>query len=129
MDFAKRPASNIKKLETVISFSETNGSVELEIKVTGLIGVAVTIELCFEKEGKLSGTTTLQGGNSFLETGMGKYESGGDVIHFGPGTLTHKNINGLEGEKYSTHFGSLRTEGQYVYLTVNTPFIHTLKFS
>jgi hypothetical protein len=129
MDFQKRSVSNVKTLETTISLTETNGAVELEIRVSGLAGVSVTIELCFSEGGKLSGVTKQDDRNSFLENGEGKYESGGDTIHFGPGTVAHKKITELEGERYSTHFGNLRTEGQYVYLTGTTPFTHKLKFS
>jgi hypothetical protein len=60
---------------------------------------------------------------------MGAYEFGGDSITFGPGAVTHKTITSLEGEKYSTHFGSLRTDGMHVYITGVTPFTHTLNFS
>ncbi|MES2775541.1 MAG: hypothetical protein V4722_15300 [Bacteroidota bacterium] len=126
MDFANRPVSNVKRLETTITFSENNGNNELQFQVTGLVGVPVTIELCFLEGGTLSGVTEAKGGNSFLEKGKGLYERGGDQIRFGPGTITHKSITALEGERYSTHFGSLRTEGMHVYLTGTTPFNHTL---
>jgi len=129
MDFQKRPVSNVKKLETTITLQETNGTNELEFKVTGLEGVPVTIELCFLEGGKLSGVSTPENGNSFLENGTGKYEYGGDSIEFGPGSMTHKKITALEGERYSTHFGSLRTEGMHVFITGTTPFVHKLTFS
>jgi hypothetical protein len=96
--------------------------------VTGQAGVPVTIELCFQEGGKLSGVEPADNGNSFLVSGMGEYEFGGDSIRFGPGAVTHRAITGLEGERYSTHFGSLRTEGMYVYLTGTTPFTHKLSF-
>ena len=54
---------------------------------------------------------------------------GADVIRFGPGAMVHKKITDLGGEKYSTHFGSLRTEGMHVYITGVTPFKHQLTFS
>ena len=54
---------------------------------------------------------------------------GGDVIRFGPGAMEHKKITNLEGERYSTHFGSLRTEGMHIFITGVTPFNHTLTFS
>jgi hypothetical protein len=60
---------------------------------------------------------------------MGKYELDGDSILFGPGAVTHKIITNLEGERYSTHFGSLKTKGMYVYITGVTPFNHKLIFS
>lgn len=129
MDFENRPVSNVKNLETAIYFSETNGSGELDIQVSGLVGVPVTIELCFLEGGKLTGVTTQGDENSFLENGTGTYEFGGDTIQFGPGAVAHKTITGLEGERYSTHFGNLKTSGMHVYLTGVTPFTHKLKFS
>ena len=129
MDFENRPVSNVKTLETTVALTEDNGSNELNIIVSGPAGVPVTVELCFKEGGKLAGVTSGDGGNSFLEKGMGVYEFGGDKITFGPGTGTVKPIRGLEGERYSTHFGSLRTEGMHVYLSGVTPFRHKLTFS
>lgn len=129
MDFSNRPVSNVKTLETKVTLTENNGSDQLDVEVTGPEGVYVTIELCFNEGGKLSGVTAGENENSFLTSGEGSYEFGGDKISFGPGTGTVRDVRGLEGERYSTHFGSLRTKGMYVYLTGNTPFKHTLKFS
>ncbi|MEO6001258.1 MAG: hypothetical protein ABIN89_30685 [Chitinophagaceae bacterium] len=128
MDFQHRPLSNVKTMETTITLLETNGRNDVSFLVNGPSGIAVTIELCFNEGGKLSGVTTPGNGNSFLENGDGKYEFDGDAIQFGPGAVTHKMINNLEGERYSTHFGTLRTEGMHVYLTGVTPFNHTLTF-
>ncbi len=129
MDFENRPVSNVKTQDTSISFVETNGAIELNIAVKGLTGVPVTIELCFAEGGKITGVTAPENGNSFLEKEFGEYEMGGDVIRFGPGAIGHNKITNLEGERYSTHFGSLRTEGMHVYITGVTPFNHTLTFS
>lgn len=128
MDFKHRPVSNVKTLETTISFTEANGSNELLFDIKGQPGVQVTIELCFKEGGKLTGVSATGNENSFLENGMGQYQFGGDTIQFGPGTVSHKSINNLEGEQYSTHFGSLRTQGMHVYLTGITPFTHKLVF-
>src|SRR4029079_4170076 len=105
------------------------GSCELDFEVTGQAGVSVTIELCFLECGKLSGVTNRDEGSHFLAQGMATYEYGSDKITFGPGAVAGKTIKGLEGERYSTHFGSLRTEGMHVYLTGITPFKHTLTIS
>ena len=107
-----------------------NGRNELNFIVTGMEGIAITIELCFKEGGKLTGVTNISDPNDnyFLEKGEGSYEYKGDTISFGPGALTGKNITRLEGERYSTHFGSLRTEGMHVYLTGVTPFKHVLSF-
>lgn len=129
MDFENRPVSNVKTLDTTVTLVETNGSNELTFFVDGPAGVPVTIELCFKEGGTLTGVTDGGNNNKFLESGMAKYEFGGDAIQFGPGVVAHKTIRGLEGERYSTHFGSLRTEGMHVYLTGVTPFTHKLTFS
>lgn len=129
MDFKNRPVSNVKTQDTNIIFRETNGAIQLDISVTGQDGVAVTIELCFAEGGKLTGVTSPENGNSFLANDFASYEMGADVIRFGPGVMAHKKITDLGGEKYSTHFGSLRTEGMYVYITGITPFKHQLTFS
>ncbi|GAB2818645.1 hypothetical protein GCM10027043_19570 [Ferruginibacter profundus] len=129
MDFKDRPVSNVKTLDTTITFAENGSANELTFLVSGLKGVAVTIELCFAEGGKLTGVTEAKDGNNFLETGMGKYEFGEESIQFGPGAVTHKTITNLEGERYSTHFGNLHTKGMYVYITGTTPFMHQLIFS
>lgn len=130
MDFSNRPVSNVKTLETIIRLTETNGTVELEFELKGMKGVPVTIELCFKEGGQLTAVTPADAnGNSFLEQGTGEYRSGDDVITFGPGTVTHKQVTNLEGERYSTHFGTLRTKGEHVYITGTTPFKHKLTFS
>lgn len=129
MDFSNRPVSNVKTLDTTVTFNDVNGSNELSFHVTGLAGVLVTIELCFGEGGKLSGIVEGENGNNFLEQGMGKYEFNGDSIQFGPGAVTHHYVEGLEGERYSTHFGTLRTKGMRVYITGTTPFTHKLVFS
>ena len=130
MDFNNRPVSNVKTLETVIRLTETKGTIELEFELKGMNGVPVTIELCFKEGGQLTGVTAADTNeNSFLEGVTGQYRSGNDVITFGPGTVTHKQVMNLEGERYSTHFGTLRTKGEHVYITGITPFQHKLTFS
>ena len=130
MDFNSRPVSNVKTLETIIRLTEKNGIAELEFELKGMKGVPVTIELCFKEGGQLSGVSdTDANGNRFLEQGIGEYRSGNDVITFGPGAVTHKQVMNLEGERYSTHFGTLRTKGEHVYITGTTPFKHKLSFS
>jgi hypothetical protein len=129
MDFKSRPVSNVKTLETTITLNEISGRNELEFDIRGQAGVQVTIELCFKEGGKLSGVTEVENGNYLLEKDMGQYQFGDDKIIFGPGAVGHKAIMNLEGERYSTHFGNLRTEGMHVYLTGVTPFKHKLVFS
>jgi hypothetical protein len=128
MDFANRPVSNVKTLETTVTLTENNGEVTLDFAVAGLHNVPVTIELCFEANGNLTGVSPGTDGNYLLEAGMGRYEYQGDSIEFGPGSAAHKYLVNLEGERYSTHFGSLRTPGTHVFITGLTPFRHSLTF-
>ena len=128
MDFSNRPVSNVKSMEIIITLKKVNGNIELEFDIHGLKGVQVTIEMCFAEGGILKGVTSDTNKNYFLESGMGEYSFGTDIIQFGTGNVSHKNISNLEGERYSTHFGTLRTEGMHVYITGETPFKHTLKF-
>ncbi|UCS92051.1 hypothetical protein KZP23_15155 [Echinicola marina] len=129
MAFDKRPVSNVKTLESTVTIEENAGKVDVHFDVGGLEGVTVTIELCFDEHGQLKGVEkTADGENYFLPNGSGSFENGGDKITFGPGVKMHERIRNLDGEKYSVHFGTLRTEGNHVYLTGITPFTHTLTF-
>lgn len=128
MDFQNRPVSNLKEQDIQIIFTEKDGTVTLAIHVTGAAAVPVTLEMCFKEGGKLSGLTALENDNFILEKDFGTYEFEGDTIQFGPGAAAHKNLTALEGERYSTHFGSLRMKGTHVYITGITPFQHTLIF-
>lgn len=127
MDFQNRPQSNVQHLETQILVKEKEGKHELEFKVDGTKGVYVTIELCFKEGGQLLGIKPIDGeGNFALEQSEGTYVYGKDKIKFGPGTFKHNRLRGIEGEKYTSHFGTLRTEGMHVFLTGITPFSHVL---
>ncbi|NID12015.1 hypothetical protein [Fibrivirga algicola] len=128
MDFEHRPKSNINKLAVTVSVEEKNGTNTLAFSVTGITGVRVVIELCFNEGGRLTGVKKLDDGtdNYALESGTGEYKAGGDSINFGPGTFQHTKLTGLEGELYATHFGTLRTPGLHVYMTGLTPFTHTI---
>lgn len=128
MDFSNRPTSNIKTLDTTIYLTEKDGQVELEFIINGQHKVPVTIELCFNEGGIFSGLTTDAKGNQCLAGESAVYEMGGDQIRFGPGALAGAVPENLEGERYSTHFGSLKTKGTQVFLTGVTPFRHQLRF-
>ncbi len=128
MDFEHRPQSNVKTLDVTVSVAEKEGTNELTFTVKAIEGVHVTIELCFKEGGNLTGVRKVEGAaeNYALEGGSGIYTFGNDSIKFGPGVFKHTKLTGLEGELYSTHFGSLRTPGLHVYLTGVTPFEHKL---
>lgn len=126
MDFENRPQSNIKTIETTISIEEKNGTNELTFQSKGAEGVRVTIEFCFKEGGKLKGLRKIDetSDNYTLESGTGEYSFGKDTITFGPGIFKHARLRGLEGEMYTSHFGSLRTDGLHVFFTGITPFEH-----
>jgi len=128
MSFEDRPVSNVKTLESKVAIKENNGEVSLDFSVTGLDGVEVTIELNFEEGGDLQGTTKAENDseNHYLAEGFGTFKVGRDSIQFGPGIKKHQRISRLDGEMYSTHFGTLRVEGTHVYMTGITPFNHTI---
>jgi hypothetical protein len=129
MDFKNRPVSNVKILNTTITLTEQEGIAELNIVMDGLKDVPVTIELCFNEGGIITGVTEDGKGNYFLGKDVGIYKWGEDEISFGPGLVTHKAVDNLEGERYSTHFGNLKTTGMHVFLTGKTPFRQTIKIS
>ncbi|WP_255474240.1 hypothetical protein [Pontibacter qinzhouensis] len=128
MDFENRPVSNVKTLETTITVTENKGRLSIDFQVKGSENVPVTIELCFNEGGKLAGVTAAEDNseNHFLEKETGQYSFGPDTISFGPGAFAHQRLRGLDGEMYSSHFGTLRTKGMHVYLTGFTPFQHRL---
>lgn len=128
MDYAHRSVSNVKTLDTRITLREHQGINELQFSVTGEPRLSVVIELCFAEEGILSGVSEDSDGNVFLLGGTGTYTSGGDTIRFGPGGGGPVMIHDLAGERYSNHFGSLKTPGMQVYITGLTPFHRTLTF-
>lgn len=128
MSFDKRPA-DFKTLETTVTVSENKGEVTMDFEVNGPEGVAVTIQLCFDEAGKLSGVENGPNNTYFLSGGNGEFSNGKDKITFGPGVKKHEGTRGMEGEKYSVLNGNLNTPGHHVYLTGYTPFKHTLKFS
>lgn len=127
MDFENRPQSNIRTLETTISVTEKNGANELIFKSLGTEGVHVTIEFCFNAGGNLTGVKKGDDAdNYFLESGTGSYTMGNDTIQFGQGLFKHARLKAIDGEMYTSHFGSLRTTGMHVFITGITPFEHKL---
>ena len=128
MDYSERPVSNVKTLETKVTFQENEGRNELNFSLTGSARITVVIELCFGEGGILSGVTQGADGHSFLVEQQATYTYGKDSIRFGPGGGPPVVIEDLAGERYSNHFGNLHTPGMHVYITGTTPFQHTLSF-
>ena len=119
----ERQLSEAQTLHTIVTITESAGSVSVEAEIYGTPHVPVTWELSFRKGGTLSGVTEDKRLEDayFLESGTGQYRHGEDVINFGEGTTTHK---------WSQMRGMLpKQEGYSVYLTGYTPFRRTLVIS
>lgn len=129
MDFEHRPVSNVQTLKTEVVYEEKANKQLLHLNINGPEGVRVVVELCFDERGQLENCTPTQANpqDYFLPEGYGRFNVGNDSITFGPGLKKHTWTKGLEGELYSTHFGTLRINGQYVFLTGVCPFKHTLE--
>ncbi len=126
MDFESRPKTTVTQ-ESKIVIEEVDDSFVMHIEVTGVANVAVTLDLCFRDGGTLEGAT--QGDDEkdfFLDAGHAKYSVGNDTIEIGPGKKEHTSIHRLDGEVYSTHFGSIKGKGQHLYITGIVPFKHSI---
>lgn len=126
MDFESRPKTTLS-LETGIVIEEENGAFKIDFEVNGPKDVEVTLEFCFNRHGNLEGVIPgYEKDDYFLKDGYAKYISGNDIIEIGPGKTGHNNIRRLDGEVYSTHFGSIKGEGIHVYITGLIPFKHSV---
>ncbi|MBK7979426.1 MAG: hypothetical protein IPK06_05350 [Ignavibacteriae bacterium] len=126
MNFGDRPKTTMS-IDSTIRIEEINDGFDLEFEITGAENVEVTIELCFKENGKLEGVSN--GNNQddfFLESGSAKYTFGNDSIEVGPGKFEHSSLYNLDGEEYSTHFGTLKGKGMHLYITGLVPFKHKL---
>ncbi|MDX2250503.1 MAG: hypothetical protein SF052_27225 [Bacteroidia bacterium] len=126
MDFESRPKTTVT-LESKIVIEEIENSFRIEIEVEGAENVEVTLDLCFKDGGTFEGV--LQGEKEkdfFIEGEFAKYTFGSDTIEVGPGKHEHERVEGLDGEVYSTHFGSIKGAGQHLYITGLVPFRHVL---
>ena len=126
MDFDSRPKTTLT-LESKIVIEEVGKSFRIDLDITGTENVEITLDLCFREGGTFE--EVLEGFNekeAFLEEGNAKYRVGKDTIEVGPGKFEHSHINNLDGEVYSTHFGSIKGKGQHLYITGLVPFKHSL---
>ena len=129
MDFESRIKSNVKKQVTVIEIIENNGTLNLDFQVDGPPNVEVTIEMCFNEGSNISGAIQDEKKNYFLKSGLGVLSAGADTIQFGSGKCEHLNVENLDSEEYTYHQGSLRTNGDHVYITGFTPFHYKMTIS
>ena len=100
--------------------AESNGKVSIDIIIDCTDHVPVSLEMSFRPGGKLEGVVPDNNmeDSYFLESGIGQYSVGDDVINIGPGTNSHK---------WAQMRGMLpKQEGHSVYITGYTPFKQTL---
>ena len=127
MDFPSRPTTDLH-LETAIKISEDSGGFVLDVDVQGPANVEVTLVLCFRKGGIFKDINRgWEEDHYFLKGGMATYTVGRDTIEIGPGAMAHTHVQGIDGEIYSTHFGTLKDEGNHLYITGLVPFTHSLR--
>lgn len=118
---ADREKSELQTIDFQVIVIESNGKISLEIEITGTEHVPVSMEMSFRPGGKLEGVvpdSTMEA-VYFLESGIGQYSVGDDIINFGPGTNSH-------------YWGQMRgmlpkQEGHSVYITGFTPFKQILE--
>jgi len=126
MDFRERPTTTLT-LDSSIEIEEREGAYELSFALDGPKDVEVTIDICFRPGGRLEGAVAIPETEDFyLKEGFAKYTSGSDVIDIGPGRQEHSNTRMLDGEEYSTHFGSIKGKGPHLFMTGLLPFKHTI---
>jgi hypothetical protein len=120
---ALRAWSNVQRLESVATITETRGTFEVKLEITGTDHVPVAIELAFRHGGVLRGVEPVANIKDahLLKSGSGRYELANQVIEFGPGRTEHT---------WTQLRGALpKWDGQSVYLTGFTPFRMTLRIS
>ncbi len=129
LDFPSRPKT-ILKLDTTIKIDKIGKSFTIDFNISGVDNVEVTVDFCFKNGGVLENVESGRDNDDFFfKEGTASFVQGKDSIHIGPGKFEHANINRLDGEVYSTHFGSIKGEGTHLYLTGMTPFKHKITIS
>ena len=126
LDFENRPKDTVH-LDSRITITENQGTFQMDIQVDGPANTPVIVEFRFKQSGTLTGV--VQGPSEddyFLEGELARYAVGNDTIEIGPGIVEHENLRGLDGEVYSSHFGTLKRSGKHVYLTGLLPFKHAI---
>ncbi len=128
LDFQDREKSNVQQLETIVELAEQDGMLTMDIQITGVSGIDVTLDFCFDPKGCLSNALPAKSDQEFfLKEGYAVYKAGNDSIMVGPGIYGHDRVEKIDGEAYSTHFGSIKGRGIHLYLTGKTPFTHSIK--
>jgi hypothetical protein len=126
MNFDARPKDTLQ-FNSVIRIKEDNGVFNIDLDINGAENVEVTLELCFREGGRLEGGAKGRDEDDFfLEDGYATYTLGSDTISVGPGKYEHNHVSRLDGEVYSTHFGSIKGKGMHLYITGLVPFQHSI---
>lgn len=127
MDFDARPKDTLE-FNSVIRITEDKGVFTIDLDISGAENVEVTLELCFREGGRLEGVSKgYEEEDFFLEDGgYATYTLGEDTLRVGPGKYAHNHVSRLDGEVYSTHFGSIKGKGMHLYITGLVPFQHSL---
>ncbi|GLR19604.1 hypothetical protein [Portibacter lacus] len=134
MSFDERPKDTLE-FNSEIKVTEDDGAFSIDLDITGEENVEVTLELCFRAGGVLEGVSKGYSDDDetdeneidyFLNEGYATYSSGGDTIKVGPGKSEHMRVSRIDGEVYSTHFGSIKGKGMHLYITGLVPFKHTI---
>lgn len=126
MDFDARPKDTLQ-FNSLIRINEDKGVFTIDLDMSGAENVEVTLELCFREGGRLEGVSKGYAEEDFfLEDGYASYTMGEDTIRVGPGKYAHDHVSRLDGEVYSTHFGSIKGKGMHLYITGLVPFQHSI---
>ena len=126
-DWEKMPRTNrvqseVQKLQTKVTISETKDGMQAQVQITGTDNVPVALELIFRPGGTFTGVSAHPSrANAYLLAESGTYAVKTDKITFGPGQVAHKNVQ-LRGSLPAMDAPS-------VYITGFTPFDHTIKLS
>ena len=120
---ALRAWSNVQRLESLATITETNGTFEVNLEISGTDHVPVAIELAFRHGGELRGVEPVPNIKDayLLKSGTGRYEFANQVIEFGPGRAEHTWTQ-LRGALH-------KWDGQSVYVTGFTPFRMRLRIA
>jgi hypothetical protein len=127
MSFDDRPKDTLE-FTSELRIKEENGAFSIDLDISGAENTEVTLELCFRKGGSFEGVREGRDEDDFfLEDGCyASYTSGSDTIKIGPGKAEHYNVSRMDGEVYSTHFGSIKGNGSHLYITGIVPFKHRI---
>ena len=118
-----RELSEAQTMQVRVTITESGGKVSIELQIDGTEHIPVSCEMSFRPGGELSGVTEDKNMEDayFLDTNMGTYKQGDDLIKFGPGIVSHRwaQMRGMLAKQ----------DGNSVYITGYTPFRHLIEIS